>query len=133
MTAKKEKREERHCFRAYHRLRRQRDFEAVAKEGKKINDEFLVINYRTRGDNKASRVGIITTRRLGKATERNRLRRMVKEAFRLTLPELRRGFDIVVMVREGAKAGDFHSIGASFGRLIKAAGLIKNESPQNNR
>lgn len=123
----------RYRFRPYNRLRKSRDFELVAKEGLKRHNEYLVINYRDRGDNKATRLGIITTRRLGKATRRNRLRRLVREAFRLSLSDIKRGFDIVVVVREKAKNCDSKTIFSSFRSLVKDAGILKDAHSHNNR
>lgn len=105
----------------------------MRKAGGKLNDKFLVINYLARGDTKATRIGIITTRRLGKATRRNRLRRLVREAVRHTLRDLKRGFDIVVVVRVAAKAGDLVGFGLSFRQLALEAGLLKDESSPNHR
>ena len=129
----KQQKRRRYRFRPYNHLRKRRDFELVAQEGLKIHNSFLVINYRERGDNKATRLGIITTHRLGKATRRNRLRRLVREAFRLSLWEMKRGYDIVVVVREKAKDSDSKTIFSSFRSLIKEAGILKDAHSQDNR
>lgn len=46
-----------------------------------------------------SRLGITTSRRLGKAHRRNRARRLVREAYRTHREQLPRGFDLVFVVR----------------------------------
>jgi len=122
----KEKTPQRFKFRRYNRIHKTSDFKYVAQHGKKINDRFLVINYLERGDNKATRLGIITTRRLGKATQRNRLRRVLREAFRHVLPKLRRGFDIVVIVREKARETDCKVVRESFHTLLIKAGILQH-------
>lgn len=49
------------------------------------------------------RLGITVTRRFGKAHERNRFKRIAREAFRLCYEKLPLGFDIVVKPRSQAK------------------------------
>ena len=46
-----------------------------------------------------SRLGVTTTRKLGKAVTRNRARRLVREAYRTHRPELPKGLDLVFVVR----------------------------------
>lgn len=115
----------RYRFRAENRLRRSRDFAAVAANGTKLSNNLIIIKYLARADNKATRVGIITTRKLGKATKRNRLRRLVREAVRLTLPEVKRGYDIVVIVRSAATSSTMSEIYAGWRQLVKGAGLLE--------
>jgi ribonuclease P protein component len=123
---------ERYRYRRYNRIFNTRDFQIAADKGSKVYDRFLVVNYRARGDTKATRLGIITTRRLGKAVVRNRLRRLVRESFRLALPRLKRGFDIVVIVRVKAKKADFSIIQSSFLALMMKAGLFEDARANNN-
>jgi ribonuclease P protein component len=51
-----------------------------------------------------SRLGLAIGRRVGPAVERNRLKRLIREAFRLEQRVLPRGFDFVVTVRSAAEA-----------------------------
>jgi ribonuclease P protein component len=133
ITQVKREREPRYTFRGYNHIRTSRDYQLAAEEGSKIHDKYLVVNYRARGDSRATRLGIITTRKLGKAVRRNRLRRLVREAFRLSLPHMKRGFDIVVIVRKRAVEVKFVTIQASLLGLLKRAGILEDVSSTNNR
>ena len=74
-----------------------------------------------------SRLGITTTRRLGKAVTRNRARRLVREAYRTHREQLPMGLDLVFVVRQpllGRKPKELGPI------LVKAADRASKEDPQ---
>ncbi|MBA2728807.1 MAG: ribonuclease P protein component [Parachlamydiaceae bacterium] len=77
------------------RLRSRRDYKRMAKHFSRHEGNFLII------DEKISRLpeirlGITVTKRFGDAHHRNRLKRIVREAFRLCYADLRKGIDINV-------------------------------------
>ena len=49
-----------------------------------------------------TRLGITTSKKIGKAVQRNRARRLIKTAYRNLLPEIAPGYDIVVVARTKA-------------------------------
>ncbi len=78
------------------RIRKRRDFEHIYEHGQIYKDEFFRIFYvRTE---KPGRLGLSISKKLGKAHVRNRIKRIIREAFRLH-PELTAGLDIVVQPR----------------------------------
>ena len=79
-------------------LRRRRDFEATYKHRRSAADENLVVYVRPNGL-AFSRLGLSVSGRLGPATERNRFKRRVREAFRLHKHDLPQGFDLIVIPR----------------------------------
>ncbi len=81
-----------------HRVRKRRDFERAYEEGKKVVTPEFALFARPNGL-PHSRLGITTTRRLGKAVTRNRARRLVREAYRTHRPEIPMGLDLVFVVR----------------------------------
>ncbi len=81
-----------------HRVRKRRDFERAYEEGKKVvTPEFAL--FARRNGLSHSRLGITTTRRLGKAVTRNRARRLVREAYRTHRRDIPTGLDLVFVVR----------------------------------
>jgi len=102
------------------RLRRRREFDAVFAEGKSAADRLLVVHALENGSGR-SRIGIITSARTGNAVCRNRIRRLVREAFRTSRPELPEGFDLVVIARRAAGGADFESIRMSLLETAAAA------------
>lgn len=85
---------------------------------------YLVL-YAQKNRTGQNRVGITVSKKLGKAVVRNRVRRRLREVYRLNEDRFLPGWDIVVVARS-------RSIGASFGKLTKAylslaekAGILK--------
>lgn len=83
------------------RLRRQREFERLLKAGKRAGDHRLHV-WALPNDRKHSRFGLVVGRRHGNAVRRNRIKRVLREAFRHCRSQLPRGLDLVCAPRVGA-------------------------------
>jgi len=81
------------------RVRKRREFEKAYEEGYKVVTPQFALYVRP-NDLLESRLGITTTRRLGKAVVRNRARRLVREAYRKNQEKMPPGYDFVVVVRK---------------------------------
>lgn len=86
-----------------HRLRLRRDFERVFAARRCRHAGPLRIHAVPNGLDHP-RLGLSVSRRVGKATVRNRVKRMLREAYRLSRHELPPGIDMVVVVRPHAPA-----------------------------
>ncbi len=84
------------------RLRLRKDFDRIFSFGRSVSDENLRIIFVKNGLG-IRRIGIIIRKKIGKAVFRNRLRRLVKEVFRLNKEKFPKGYDYVFIVREGLK------------------------------
>lgn len=92
----------RYLFPAQRRLRLKSDFEKVHGQGRRVADSFFSMTVRP-NDEGAPRLGLaVATRTAGNSVARNRVRRIVKESFRLHQHELP-GVDIVVAARARVK------------------------------
>lgn len=90
------------AFRATDRLHRRSEFLRAQRGGIRAQTPHFVI-YAAAGTPPAVRLGVTVARRIGGAVVRNRIKRRVREAFRLTLRAiLPGGTDLVVIAREGA-------------------------------
>ncbi len=63
------------------------------------------------------RLGLVATRRMGKAVQRNRVRRLLREFFRRHKSALPRK-DLVIMAKKGAAALTYQQVEAELGRLL---------------
>ena len=89
------------------RLRQRADFLAVA-DGARINGAAFTVQSRCRDDDGPVRVGFTVTKKNGTATERNRIRRRLRELVnRLEVISLRPHSDYVLVGRRAALTRDF--------------------------
>lgn len=86
------------AFRKAEHLRRPSDFRRVYERRRSAGDRWLLV-YACENGLPHSRLGLSVSRKFGRATRRNRLRRLYREAFRLTRAEMPAGLDVVVIPR----------------------------------
>jgi len=84
------------------RLRDTKDFQRVYDAQEAIHGPSLVVFYRHNGLD-FSRMGVSVGRKHGGAVRRNRLKRVLREAWRLMQAELPKGLDYVLVPRRGVK------------------------------
>jgi ribonuclease P protein component len=80
------------------RLRRSQDFLRLRQQGHSSGHRMLAFNYMANGLPN-NRYGFITSKRLGNAVTRNRVRRILREVVRSLHPHLNTGYDIVIVAR----------------------------------
>ena len=85
----------------------------------------LLVLYARRNRTGMNRVGITASKKLGKAHIRNRIRRRVREVYRLNEDRFQPGWDIVVVVRSKAIDADFGKLTGSYLSLAQKAGILK--------
>jgi len=86
------------AFRPHEHLRRPADFKLVYDRRRSVSDAWLLVYARENGL-PYTRLGLSVSRKYGGAVRRNRLRRLYREAFRLTRAELATGVDLVLIPR----------------------------------
>jgi len=72
-----------------------------------------------------NRLGITVSKKIGSAVIRNRVRRRIKESYRLTEQQLKCGYDLCFVARSRAVEADFKKLQASMTFLLKKSGLLK--------
>jgi ribonuclease P protein component len=103
------------------RLRKHADFDQVYRSGRRLFSAHLTVFF-LRLDAGPARVGFTVTRALGKAVERNRIRRRLREAARLNLGKLGSAVDVVVHPKKSALAASFAELQAEVARAFEKIG-----------
>jgi ribonuclease P protein component len=111
------------------RLRRKREFDAAYARGRRMGDGLFMVTAST-NDTGAPRLGTaVAVRTAGSAVARNRLRRIIRESFRLHQRELP-PLDLVVSARAAAAAASANTLHASLAALWKKIGEQCATSPR---
>lgn len=105
-------------------LTENRDFRRLYHRGRSMVHPCLVLYY-AHNRNGINRVGITTSKKIGKAVTRNRARRIIREAYRQLEPSLKPGWDMVLVARSRTPACKMGDILRVMGGMLKSARLIK--------
>jgi ribonuclease P protein component len=106
------------------RLRRTEEFTAVKFQGKTYRGSLLILGVLVQKDEKAFRVGLITTKRLGGAVVRNLVRRRLRDVVRKEQSRLLAGFWIVLVARSAAARASYRELKDEWLRLAERASIL---------
>lgn len=114
------------------RLTRSAEFERVYRQGRSQSNRHLVIYTFPNPSATQGRVGFSVSRKVGSAVERNRVKRLLREAFDRRSPTIDSGQDVVVVarpdVRELAERSGLAGVDASLWELLERAGLGRDRT-----
>jgi|SRR5579883_1480774 len=110
------------------RIKQARDFTRLRAEGKRLTCGCLIANWMSLGPGKTSRVGVITSSRIGGAVVRNRARRLLRESFRQHQSRIAHPVDLVLVARPSIVNKSFFEVEQDFLTSLSKAGLLKGPS-----
>ena len=116
------------------RITRSADFDRVYRSGRSHASRVFVLHAFPRGDDEPARLGLSVSRKVGGAVDRNKVKRLVKEAFASVIGDINPGTDIVVVARSDAaefvEANGLAGVSAELTELLGQSGALKGEETQ---
>ena len=118
------------CMAAPLRLRREqriqqtRDFQRAKNQGQRLAVGCLALNW-MEVSNASTRLGVITSRKIGSASVRTRARRLLREAFRLHQHEISRPVELVLVARLSIVGKAFADVERDYLTALRRAKLLK--------
>lgn len=101
-------------------------FRRLYRKGASCANAWLVLYCRKNGGSE-NRVGLTVSAKLGHAVCRNRVRRRLREIYRLHETQFVRGYDIVVVARSRAMNADYRQLEHAYLSLAARLGLVRGE------
>lgn len=104
-------------------IKKDSDFRKVYKHGKSFANKYLVM-YILNNKSDFNRVGFSVSKKVGKANIRNKVKRRIRESFRLNCDQnIKNGYDLVFIARISSKDAEYSDIEKSVKSLVKKAKL----------
>jgi len=103
-------------------LKNSREFSQVYNHKESLANKYLVM-YILPNDQMYSRIGISVSKKVGNSVVRHRIKRLIKESYRLNIDKIASGYDIVVVARYSAKGKSFIEIESAFLHLCHKFGI----------
>lgn len=107
-------------------LKKNADFRTVYQKGRSSADHLLVLYVAGREDDQ-NRIGISVSKKIGNSVVRHRLKRLIKEAYRLNEEKFVGGLDMIFIARPGAREKSFSEIERALLHLAKKMKIKRDE------
>ncbi len=107
-------------------LKKNSDFRRLYAKGKSVVTPYMVL-YCRRNSLGVNRLGYTVSTKLGHAVVRNRVRRRLREIYRLNSPAMKTGYDIVVVARSRCVNARYAKMDAAFLDACGTLGLLRED------
>src|SRR5687767_11938965 len=110
------------------RIKQGRDFARTKTQGKRVYSGCLIANWLSLPPGSLTRLGVITSRKVGAAVARSRARRLLREAFRIHQPDLAPPVDLVLVAQPSIAGKSFQEVERDFLAAMRKARLLKESA-----
>lgn len=111
------------------RIRGKTEFQEALRRGERVSWRGLSL-FILRRPGANTRLGVTVSRRIGGAVARNRMKRQLREHFRLNVDRIPEGLDLVIVVHRDLSEVDHKSFRAIVGDLFRRAGIVRHLLPR---
>ena len=105
-------------------LKNNYEFRRLYAKGQSARSPLMVV-YCRRNKVQKNRLGITVSTKIGKAVVRNRIRRRLKEIYRLQEEKIQPGYDVVLVARTRSRYAPYRALERDFARLAEKLKLLK--------
>lgn len=110
------------------RLKREKDFERILRNGKTFKEGFLILRIVKNNINQ-TRFGVSVSKKISKkATLRNKIKRRLLSLLKPRSPKIKTGVDIFLIALPGLETKDFWEIKEMIHELFTKAKILQNDS-----
>jgi ribonuclease P protein component len=106
------------------RMKKNSEFKKVYSEGRYYVEKYLVL-YAIRNSSDYNKVGFSVSKKVGKAGTRNKVKRLMREYYRLLECQVKKGFDIIFTARQGSAEQDFQTFKNCMESALIRARILK--------
>lgn len=110
----------------HERLKKNYEFKYVYNKGKVYSNNLLVM-YLVKNKTNYNRVGFSVSKKVGKSVIRNKVRRRIKEIFRLSCENIEKGYNIIFVSRVKAKEAAYKELEKAMMSLFRKSGILREE------
>jgi len=112
-------------------LNKNHEFRRLYNKGKSAASKYVVVycirNNSVRNNRPENRLGVTVSTKLGNAVQRNRIRRRLKEIYRINEQSFRKGYNIVLVARQSSRNAGWNELVSSVIFLFTKLGLINTK------
>ena len=99
------------------RIRSASDFSIAVKVGKKLDSRYFSL-YVSENLLNTTRLGLVVSRKVGNSVRRNRIKRLLREAFKHIFPSLACGLDLVIIAKREITESNFYEITKALDEIL---------------
>jgi len=104
------------------RITSSKQYNNIYRYGRKIPSRYIIVYIKSNNCN-YNRFGIVTSKKIGHATERNKVKRQLRSIVKKNLSIIKGSFDVVIIAKKNIVKAEFHLIDADYLTVMKKAGL----------